>query len=64
MIQDIPAQGFKLISGKRNPPDDDTLYEIQLRNGFVDRQQRYTAKQLVWIHTGSGGDIVAVRPIK
>lgn len=64
MFRDIPADGFQLISGKRNPPDDGTLYEIQLRNGFVDRQHRYTAKQLVWIHDGSAGDVVAVRVVK
>lgn len=59
----IPAPGFTLISGKRNPPDDGTRYEIQLRTGHVDRTHRYTAKQLVWIHGGHVGDVVAVRPV-
>lgn len=57
----IPAHGFTKISGKRNPPDDGAEYMIQLRNGWVDKTNRYTAKQLVWIHDGSSGDVVAVR---
>lgn len=61
MFAPIPAPGFKLISGKRAPPDDGTEYTIQLRTGFVDRAHRYTARQLVWIHDGSGGDVVAIR---
>jgi hypothetical protein len=61
MFRDIPAHGYQLISGKRNPPDDGTLYQIQLRSGFCDEQHRYTAKHIDWIHTGSGGDVVAVK---
>lgn len=57
----IPAPGFTKISGQRNPLDDGTEYHIQLRNGFCDTQHRYTARQLVWIHDGSSGDIMAVR---
>jgi hypothetical protein len=30
------------------------------RNGFVDWRTSYTAPQLVWEHTGSGWDVVAV----
>jgi hypothetical protein len=63
MFRDIPADGFQLISGKRNPPDDGTLYQIQLRNGWCDLTNRYTASQLVWLHDGSSGDVVAVRKI-
>lgn len=69
MFADIPADGFTLISGKRNPPDDGTEYHVQLRSGFCDLQNRYTARQLVWIHDfstnpqGSGGDVVAVKKV-
>ena len=61
MFSEIPAKGFVKISGTRNPPDDGSLYMIQLRTGFCDLQHRYTAKQLIWIHDGSSGDVVAVR---
>lgn len=61
MFAPIPAPGLKLISGKRAPPDDGTEYTIQLRCGWVDQNNRYTARQLVWIHDGSGGDVVAIK---
>jgi len=64
MFEPIPAPGFQLISGKRNPPDDDSEYHIQLRTGFADRTNRYTAKQIVWIHTNSAGDVMAVQKIE
>jgi hypothetical protein len=70
MIQDIPAPGFIKTRGDRTPPDDGTLYHIQLRNGFCDMANKWKSGQLIWIHDfsikpeGSGGDIVAVRPIK
>jgi hypothetical protein len=57
----IPAPGFKLISGKKAPPDDGTEYEIQFRSGWIDRARTYTARQLVWKHDGSAWDVVAVR---
>lgn len=57
----IPAPGFKTISGKRKPPANDQRYEIQFRNGYVDRKASYTAAQLVWIHDGGPWDVVAVR---
>ena len=57
----IPAPGFTLISGKRNPPDDGNLYTIQLRNGFCDEQHQYTANQIIWIHDGGSGDVVAIK---
>lgn len=62
-FQPIPATGFTKISGKRNPPDDGTEYRIQLRNGWVDENNHYTARQLVWIHDGSSGDVVAVKKV-
>lgn len=68
-FQPIPAPGFVLISGTRNAPDDGTEYHVQFRSGFCDFQNRYTARQLVWIHDfstnpqGSGGDVVAIRRV-
>ena len=50
----IPANGFRLISGKRSPPKGDKRYEVQFRNG-------YTAAELRWIHDGSDWDVVAIR---
>lgn len=61
MFEPIPAPGFKLISGKRSPPNDGTEYHIQLRTGFADMANTYTCRQLVWIHDGSGGDVVAIK---
>jgi len=61
MFRDIPAPGYSIISGKKRPPDDGKLYGIQLRNGFCDEQHRYTAAQIDWIHTGSAGDVCAVK---
>jgi hypothetical protein len=59
----IPAKGFKLVSGKRNPPDDGSKYEVQFSNGYVDRRNHYTAPQLVWLHSGSPWDVIAVRKV-
>lgn len=36
-------------------------YQVQFRNGFIDRANAYTASQLVWIHDGSPFDVVAVK---
>lgn len=57
----IPAAGFKVISGKRSPPDDGRKYQVQFRNGYVDRKHEYTAGQLVWKHDGGCWDVVAVK---
>ena len=59
----IPAPGFQSISGKRTPPTGEQRYQVQFRNGYVDRSNSYTASQLVWIHTGSEFDVVAVRKV-
>jgi len=64
MFAPIPAPDFTLISGKRNPPNDGTEYHIQLRNGWCDLTNRYTASQLVWLHDGGSGDVVAVRRVE
>jgi len=31
------------------------------RNGFVDWKTSYTASQMIWIHSGSSWDIIAVK---
>lgn len=57
----IPAPGFKLVSGKRGPNNDGKEYQVQFANGWVDRKNTYTAKQLRWVHEGSPWDIIAVK---
>ena len=57
----IPAPGFRMVSGKQSPPDNGTKYEVQFRNGYVDRKHTYSAGQLRWKHDGSDWDVVAVR---
>ena len=57
----IPAPGFRLVSGKQGPKDQTMKYQVQFRNGFVDRANAYTASQLVWIHDGSPFDVIAVK---
>lgn len=58
--QPIPAPGYRLISGKRKPPEG-RKYHVQFRNGYVDEKHTYEAPQLVWIHDGGTWDVVAVR---
>lgn len=60
-VDPIPAPGFRRVSGKRSPPDDGKKYEVQFRNGYVDRKNTYTAAQLQWKHGESDWDVVAVR---
>lgn len=61
-VDPIPAEGFKLVSGKRGPKDTGKEYQVQFRgNGYVDRKHTYTAKQMSWIHDGGPWDVVAVR---
>lgn len=60
MVNDIPP-GFTRISGKRPPPDDGSKYHIHLRCGFTDTRIAYEPRQLVWLHGGHAGDILAVR---
>ena len=62
MIHPIPAPGYTLISGKRRPPASwgERLF-IQLRTMGWCPPDPYPVTTCVWIHTGSGGDIVAVR---
>lgn len=58
---EIPAPGFRMVSGKRSPPKGEQRYEVQFRCGYVDDRNTYTAAQLVWQHHGHGWDVVAVR---
>jgi hypothetical protein len=62
VTDDLPPlpPGFRPCSGKRSPPRGDTRYYIQLRNGFADMNNAYTASQLRWIWEGHAGDVVAV----
>ena len=57
----IPAPGYRLISGKRAPPEGE--YMVQYRNGLVDEDYRRTPASMRWIHTGCDWDIVAVRRV-
>jgi hypothetical protein len=57
----IPAPGFKVISGKRKPTDGE--YFCQFRNGLIDEDHKRTPGSMVWLHTGSDWDIVAVRKV-
>lgn len=61
----IPAPGFQTISGKRKPPANDQRYEVQFRNGYVDRKHSYTAAQIRWLHKDPPDDfdVVAVRKV-
>ena len=58
-VQPIPAHDFRMVSGKRSPPDDGKEYHVQFRNGYVP-QYRFTARQLVWKHEGHDWDVIAV----
>lgn len=60
-LDPIPAPGFRLVSGKQRPRDETMKYQVQFRNGFIDRANTYTASQLVWIHNGNPFDVIAVK---
>lgn len=60
-IWPIPAPGFTVISGKRRPPSAwGTELFCQIRTGIVGREP-WPIATTDFIHTGSGGDVVAVR---
>lgn len=61
MMHPIPAPGYSIISGKRKPPASwgERLY-CQLRMGWCDSQS-WPVETTNFIHTGSGGDVVAVK---
>ena len=62
MMQPVPAPGFQLISGKRKPPASwgERLW-CQLRTGWVDEHGPWLVSTTNWLHTGSDGDVVAIR---
>lgn len=59
---DLPP-GFYEWKGNRKPRSEGPFH-IKLRCGFVDTRIAYTRDQLVWIHNGGSGDIVAVKPVE
>jgi len=76
MMQPIPAPGFQLISGKRNPPDGEGVkYWVQLRMdagvdcvgkpGWVDNILPWPVNGPRWIWSSPDskdcGDVVAVK---
>jgi len=65
-MQPIPAPGFQLISGKRNPPDGEGVkYWVQLRSGWVDNILPWPVNGPRWIWSSPDskdcGDVVAVK---
>jgi len=64
MMHPIPAPGYTPTTGDRPPRKSwGDMVMVQLRNGWCDLANRYTASQLVWIHDGGSGDVVAVRRV-
>lgn len=57
--REVPAPGYRLISGKRTPTEGE--YHVQFRNGLVDEDHKRTPGSMNWIHNGGAWDIVAVR---
>jgi hypothetical protein len=62
-LDEIPAPGFRLVSGKHRPLNQGQKYQVQFANGYVDRKHEYTASQLKWIHAGHLWDVIAVKPV-
>jgi hypothetical protein len=61
MMQPIPAPGYTPTTGDRPPRKswgDDVM--VQLRNGWCARDP-FPVATSVWVWTGSGGDIVAIK---
>ena len=64
MIREVPAPGYTRITGTRRPPAAwGTHLWCQLRNGWCDVFGPWPIETSVWIHTGSDGDVVAVRKV-
>lgn len=67
--QPIPAPGFQLVSGKRNPPKDWPKVWVQIRNGIVDEQAPWpiVGPRWKWAFDDDGkpiphpSDVVAVK---
>jgi hypothetical protein len=64
MMNDIPAPGYKLVSGKRKPPASmGTHLFVQLRTMGWCPPDPFPVATANWVHTGSGADIVAIRRV-
>ena len=65
MIREIPAPGYRLISGKRNPPETVHGYFVQIRNGHVSEDRPWPARgggvRWKWDEEHHPGDVVAVK---
>lgn len=59
MQHDVPAPGFKMVSGEKGPTEGE--WWCQLRTGWVDHHGPWPWNGPQWKHTGSGGDVVAVK---
>ena len=61
MKHEIPAPGFRLVSGKRAPADG--KWWVQLRSGWVDKLAPWPAKgpRWKWGDKPDSADIVAVK---
>ena len=62
MISPIPAPGFTATNGKRAPRKSwGEKVWCQLKTGWVDEHGPWLVATTVWVHTGSDGDVVAIR---
>lgn len=61
---DLPP-GFRIVSGKRRPPQSEKEYIVAFRRlndtPFIDWHRTYTRDQLVWVHDGGSFDVLAVK---
>lgn len=61
-LNDFP-KGFHSWPGNREPRDDGP-FQIILRGPWqkgIWNEQAFTREQITWQHSGSGGDVIAVR---
>lgn len=67
MFTDIPAKGFTPWPEGKTPRSQTALFEVQFRNGYVDKANHYTAAQIRWKSWPDGKpcnfDVVAVRKV-
>ena len=63
LISPIPAPGFRLITGNRNPPASAKGYWVQCRNGWVDRLAPWPAEgpRWKWSNRPDDWDVIAVK---
>lgn len=63
MKYEIPAPGYRLISGKRNPPETAKGYWVQLRSGWCDMHGPWPARgpRWKWDDGPHPFDVVAVK---